>query len=300
MDVVSGNFAFDVKTGQVQGGASRQYLDPSISGEGTKVIMSDGQVVTYNPPPPQPVIPDHSKVKHLQKYYNRTDHNYFPMWLYHPSEPAVIAKSAQEAGEVYGVEWVETTEDERREYGLGSHRWKCSRGWQQKPFPKDIKFDPNNPVHGKNYIAAPAKPIDPTIAQNAMVEQLVTSLQSGNRDLLMQLAAIFAQAVGGSAPVLRDAAADLQTPVPAEALSSGHRAAMEAIKDDGERAQWESIAREANIKVDGRWSLKKLREYVTAELEKKAAPMTAESVVMEVAAETAPVADIPLVDFLGS
>ena len=39
--------------------------------EGMKVTLSDGEQVSWNPPPANPVIPDLSKIKQLAKYFNR-------------------------------------------------------------------------------------------------------------------------------------------------------------------------------------------------------------------------------------
>ena len=85
--------------------------------EGMKVTLSDGEQVSWNPPPANPVIPDLSKVKQLAKYFNRGGFQPYPAWFYHPTEEPAICKNAEEAAEI-GVGYREATEEERQRFGL--------------------------------------------------------------------------------------------------------------------------------------------------------------------------------------
>lgn len=147
-------------------------LDPEIAGEGQKVILSDGDQVSWSPPPPRPVMPDWSGIKSLSKYFNRTGLQVWPAWLYHPTENARLVKNAEEAGQL-GVCYREATIDERGRYGL-KHVWDWQDDSKWRPQPHSIpKFDPANPGQGKTYI--PSAP-NPTIAQNALLEALIPTV----------------------------------------------------------------------------------------------------------------------------
>ena len=63
VEVRQGDFKFDFASGAVTGPARREFLDPTISGEGTKVILSNGNEVSIRPSPVKPNIPDWSEYK---------------------------------------------------------------------------------------------------------------------------------------------------------------------------------------------------------------------------------------------
>ena len=47
-------------------------LDPEIAGEGQKILSSEGEQLSWSPPPVRPAVPDMSQIKRLQRYFNRT------------------------------------------------------------------------------------------------------------------------------------------------------------------------------------------------------------------------------------
>lgn len=261
-DVVRGDFAFDYGTGTVKGLSSpnRQYLDPEISGEGTKVILSNGSEVRWSPPPSKPVIPDWSEYKSIRHYFNRVDHQFFPCWLYHPTEAPVIVKSAQEAGEKYGVELLERTDAERAEYGGGKYRWKFNTQWRTTPHnivKAQIEASGKNleirkpdatemlmrALQGFKSNAAPPPDVDPVLLEEFRAFQNWKA-QRANADV---------------APEYR----------PSEEISSGSIADAE-IENSSDKEEWLAKAREAEVKVDPRWTMERVRHHVMRELRKRA------------------------------
>ena len=49
-------------------------------------VTLDGEQISWNPPPANPVIPDLSKVKQLCWHINRMDFQPYPAYFYHPTE----------------------------------------------------------------------------------------------------------------------------------------------------------------------------------------------------------------------
>lgn len=276
-DIVSGDFRFDTATKTVVSkGAQKAYLDPEIAAEGTKVILSDGTEITYNPPPAKAVIPDISEIKSLRKYFNRTDYFFFPTWMYHPTQPPAIAKNAEEAWTNFGVRLLERTDLERRQYGGGKYRWEMTKDWSTQPYDETPEpITPLNVGHGKNLVTGAP---DPLAAQNTLVANLIPTVTAAVVTAL--------KASGqGAAPSHIDqkewdeflafqafkktqAALDEQEgPLRGPRESNAHEAAMDTLRPDIERTEWETKAKEAGIKIDGRWSLDKLRKHVMTALE---------------------------------
>ena len=242
-------------------------LDPEIAGEGVKVIMSDGETVTYTPQPPKPVMPDWSGIKSIRHYFNRTDFKVWPAWLYHPTEEARIVKNEHEAAEL-GVCYRAATIEEKGRYGL-SHVWDWTEDslWRPKPYPSGArKYDPRKPEAGKEYIATP---------QSAM---------SANRELLntvlpeVTAAVVAALKQGGSVAPDNINAKDWdqflefqawkKTQEAADALLA-EEAPQESVLTAGtetsaedELAHWEAEAIRKGLKIDGRWSLERLKTEV--------------------------------------
>jgi hypothetical protein len=252
MDVTQGDFRFDVRSGKVTSSVAKNgYLDPVIANEGTRVILSDGSEISFNPPPVKPVIPDWSEYKSIRHYFTRTDYHFFPTWLYHPTEEPVIAQNAQEAFEKYGVHLLERTDDEQAQFGGGKYRWLFDRQWRTTPYDKKAKFDALNPGANKNYV--PTAP-NPQIAQHALIEQVVAAMSSGQNEFLKNL--LTAMGI-----------------VPANHTSQQEVSAAPALNAspvDDERVVWEAQAKELGLKVDGRWSLDRLKKEVTAAFDKRA------------------------------
>jgi hypothetical protein len=246
------------------------YLDPSIAGEGAKVIMSDGDVITYNPPPPRPVMPDWSTIKSIRHYFNRTDFRVWPAWLYHPKEAPRLVKNQDEAAEL-GVCYRESTIDEKGRYGRDHvWDWQDDCQWRPQPWPGTQKFDPNKAEQGKTYIASP---VNPTVAQNELAALLIP-----------QVAAAVAQALrasGPAAPASVDPAqwdqflqfqawqksaevvgGAMERASQPEAPVLGLQGGGAQSGPEAERAAWEAAADQKGIKIDRRWSLERLKSEV--------------------------------------
>lgn len=240
------------------------YLDAEIAGEGQKVIMSDGEVVTYHEPPPKPVMPDISGIKSLKRYFNRTGYSPWPAWLYHPTEAARLVKDAQEAMEL-GVCYRKTTDDERARYGIkDTWDWQEGSQWRSQPY-SVAKFDPKNPGAGKTYVASAP---NPTIAQHELVRELVP---------LVAAAVTQAMQAGGkvAAPGTADAK-EWQEFLEFQAWKKS-QAAVEGVSEStggnllgagagiaADREALEQRAAQLGVKVDGRWTIDRVRREVEA------------------------------------
>lgn len=240
------------------------FLDPEIAGEGEKIIHSDGEVVSWNPPPVKPVVPDFSGIKSLQKYFNRTGFSPWPAWLYHPAEPKRLVKNAIEGAEL-GVCYREATHDERSRYGKTAvWDWKEDSKWRPEPWAGRERFDPDNPGHGKTVIMGQANPVH---AQNELV-----------RALIPEVAAAVAKAMQGSASMSAPATVDpaeweafqqfLAFKKSSEVLGAHEAKARESnamsagLSPEQERELWLQEAEDKGVKVDGRWSLERIKSEV--------------------------------------
>lgn len=105
------------------------YLDPAIAGEGQRVDEfgnTEGEFL----PAAQAIIPQYEGLKKSKKYaryflpYGTPQRPFqpFPAWLYHPKQAAVLARSAKEAKDKYGIEYRATTAEERAR-GFPQHIW---------------------------------------------------------------------------------------------------------------------------------------------------------------------------------
>jgi hypothetical protein len=248
MDVETGNFQFDFKTGQVKSSVARNgSLSPEIAGEGQKVLLSDGSVVSFNPAANKPIVPDWSEIKSIKHYFNRTDFYAWPAWFYHPSEAPIIIKGPEEAWEKYQIRRRESTMDERARTSCGPYVWdwpeECK--WRPTPYHKE-KFDPRNPGYGKNYV--PEK-FDPALAQSAAIRDLVEALKGGGE-----------YPRSGLSPIDPALAAEFAA---FQAWREANREAEQPLKAiDPDRVEWEEAARRVGVRPDGRWSLEKLKAKV--------------------------------------
>ena len=245
-------------------------LDPEIAGEGQKVLLSNGETVTYRPPPVKAVVPDYSVIKSIQHYFNRTDGPYtYPSWIYHPTEEARVVRNEKEAAE-FGVRYRQSTHEERAQ-GFPTHRWEYAEGslWRVTPYPASIKFDPSRPGTGKTYMPAPP---NPAMAQNAMIAAVVSAVMAQMQD----------QGQPGAPAKVDQAQWDeflrFQAWQKAQALVAGAKQMAEdhpepsqgalgsALSQEQEWNLWEEEAKTKGVKVDHRWSLDRLK----AEVEKAA------------------------------
>ena len=273
MDVTSD---FNILGGLPKGSA-RTALSIEIAEEGAKVldgdriILSNGDVVAFTPPPAQLVIPDISSVKSLRHYFGQKGYQVYPAWLYHPTEKTVLVKNSKEAAE-YGIVYRKTTPDERNRYGLKDvWDWEEGSGWRPNPW-VEAKFDPKHPGSGKNVVyAAP----DPRIAQHDLVAALIPAVAAAVAQSL--------KATGPGAPASVDpsqweaflafqawqeaqkavtAAVDAETSEAAVEEPSQEALLQNALKPEQDRILWEEEARRLGVKVDGRWSDERLRTEV--------------------------------------
>ncbi len=240
------------------------YLDPEVAGEGTKVIMSDGDQVSWTPPPPQPVMPDWSQIKSIRRYFNRTGLQVWPAWLYHPVEEPRLVKNAKEAAEL-GVCYREATNDERARYGLKTvWDWKDDSQWRPQPHGV-IKFNPMKPGQGKTVIFSPP---NPAIAQNELLRDLVPLVTAAVVAAIKGNGA--ASAPGSVDPAQWDAFLQFQawqkTSQAVDEIGETTGNGALSLGGEDERAAWEKQAERKGIKVDRRWSLDRLK----AEVEKAA------------------------------
>lgn len=244
------------------------HLDPEIAGEGEIVHQGD-ENLGWSAPPKKLVMPDWSEIKSIRRYFGRTGTQVWPAWVYHPSEPARILQNADE-GMKLGIFYRKATIDEKGKYGIDAvWDWKEGCQWRPRPYQdaKETKFDPARPGQGKIYLAAPP---NPTIAQNELIRELlplvsaavVTALKGGaapaapaNVDAAQWDEFIKFQAWQKSSQAL-DLIAKEAPEVLAEQQAGG------VLSADEERALWLDEAKRKNIKVDGRWSLEKLKQEV--------------------------------------
>jgi hypothetical protein len=243
------------------------YLDPEIAGEGQQVIHSDGEVVSWTPPPAKPIVPDFSEIKSIRKYFNRTGFSPWPAWLYHQTEAPRLVKNAEEGFEL-GVVYRKANSDEVARYG--NHDvwdWSPESEWRPKPYPGTQKFDHKNPGTGKTVILSAPNPV---IAQNELV-----------RALIPEVARAVAEALGTArpnAPANVDAGewAEFQQYIAwkksqevivhqAEKAQDSNALAT-GLSHDQELSMWREDAEQRGLKVDGRWSV----ERIKAEIEKAA------------------------------
>jgi hypothetical protein len=274
-DVVT---AFDPKM-LLRSKAQVGVLSSDVADEGQSVhINSEGEAVSWIAPQAKAVMPDWSGIKSLRRYFGSHIHKAYPAWVYHPTEAPRIVKNAEEAAEL-GIGYREATMEERGRYGVKSvWDWTAECKWRPDPWPGAMKFDPSKPTHGKNYM--PSTP-NPVIAQNALLEAVIP-----------QVTAAVIQALksnGPAAPANIDSAqwAKFQAflayeksqeamdvikerlggDVEVDAADEGEGAATNALAGgsltpDEERKLWQDEAERKGIKVDGRWSLAKLKSEV--------------------------------------
>lgn len=280
--------SFDVTSdfnlaGGLPKGAAMQALDAEIANEGErvlegdKIILSNGEMVAYTPPPPKLVIPDLSEVKSLRHYFGRTGHQVYPAWLYHRDGHSILAKNAADAAKV-GVVYRKATRDEQNRYGL-QHLWDWEAGSDWRPSPwEEPKFDPRHPGSGKDVVW---KAPDPKIAQHALVAELIPAVAAAvaqslkangpaapaNVDPAQWQQFLEFQAWQKSQDVVQGAAAAiiadsaLGDARPADDVTEADPLAN-ALSPEQDRLLWEEEAKRLNVKIDKRWSLETLRAKV--------------------------------------
>lgn len=247
---------------------NKTVLSSDIAGEGQKVLLSDGTVSEYLPPPEKPVIPDLSHIKSIKHLFGVRPYVTFPAWLYHPDESPVIVRSDEEASR-YGLGYRSATDLERGKYRVEKlWDWTDDTKWRPEPWPGTMPFDPKRPGTGKTFVK---EDIDPIVAQNSLLNAVVPAVT----------AAVLAGLKGGAAPsapahidqaqwekflafeafqkssqAIEEVRATLSEPEETEEQMGAKISAAD------ERRLWEEEAERKGIKVDGRWSLDRLKSEV--------------------------------------
>lgn len=264
---------FNLAGGLPKGGAL-QALDPEIAGEGARVvsadriILSNGDQVSWTPPPEKLMIPDMSVIKSIRHYFGQKGYQPYPAWFYHEDGRKVLVRDHKEAAE-YGVVRRQSTQDERNRYGIKElWDWESESKWRPNPW-VEAKFDAKSPGAGKNVVySAP----DPSIAQNALVAQMIPAVAAAVAKSL--------QANGPSAPPTVDPSqwkeflafqawqktqevvAEVASDIVDQVDETTAEPSVNALLPEQERVLWEAEAARLKIKVDGRWSLERLRSEV--------------------------------------
>lgn len=276
-DVVS---EFNIRGGLPKGSAMRA-LDAEIAGEGQKVlgkgeniVLSDGSMVAWTPPPAKLVIPDLSEVKSLRHYFGSRGHQVYPAWLYHPTKDAVLVKDSSESAKL-GIVFRKATTDEQQRYGAKDvWDWEEGCDWRPQPYVA-AKFDPKNPGAGKTVVMGVP---DPRIAQNDLVAALIPAVAAA---VASSLKATGPAAPAGFDPEQWSAFLEFQAWQKTQEVVAGAAAAIgeamveeppqdgldlggagNALSPEQDRILWEQEASRLGITVDKRWSNATLRDKV--------------------------------------
>jgi hypothetical protein len=257
-------------------GATRT-LDSSIALEGMKV--TEGEQVTYTTPTGDRPIFDYSQIKKtkaadgtvidFQKYFHKKGYEAWPAWLYHPTEPPVLCKDQDEAAE-FGVYYRETTEDEKARFGglPATWDWMTDSLWRPSPYKGTQK--PDVKAYGKELqVAAP----NYLAQQNDLLRGLTAALSQNNNASSAQLQALMetflAAMMKGQATQVAPAETAVQAPseAPQSALSGEPMdervfETPQAMEDADERDHWISEAERLGLKIDKRWTLKRIQDTV--------------------------------------
>jgi hypothetical protein len=240
------------------------YADEEILKEGQPVLLDNGEEVMWNAPLPKPVMPDWSGIKSIQKYFNRRGFFPYPTWVYHPEHEPRVVKNAEEA-KTLGVIYRKANEDETARYGLKAvWDWLDGSKWRTTPYERDRAFNPAKPGPGKTVIHATP---NVHVAQNDLVNKLIPEVAAAVATALKM--------AGPSVPASVDPRewSEFQEFMAwkksSEAVNelAKHAEARpghdeNALSDEEERALWESEAVAKGIKIDGRWSLERLKTEV--------------------------------------
>jgi len=251
-------------------------MNPDLNAEWdavNKTVLSDGTEISINPPPPKPVMPDWSQIKPIRHYFNRQlKNNFWPAWLYnHANGEERIVKNADEAAEL-GVCMRKRTADEASRFGEGDvWDWKPDTDWRPTPKPKTRAYDPRRPEQGKEYVAAV---IPQATANRDMLNTVLPEITAAVVAALKQGGLVNPSNVDSKQwdeflafqawKKTQEAIEDVTKPeidVPAE-----HKKALETTMVlEGvpeEREAWLTEAKNRGIKVDGRWTLERIKSEV--------------------------------------
>lgn len=216
-----------------------EYLDPEIANEGESannwapgawtnaVPTSDDE---WQPDIEPPHIPDYSafkKHKHYRQYFRPHKYVPFPAWMYHATQEAKIVKSVEEV-QALGPEW------------------------SREPIVR--KMD----MTGKSL---PVKSETQRLAE--VVAQALASKQGTAPIDANAIAAVVAAVMSAMQPATPQKPAKVAAPDPEALMPSGGTVLAADVPevDEGiERKALLELAEKEGVKVDGRWSNKRIRE----------------------------------------
>lgn len=260
------------------------YLDQEIADEGMKVEMTAGEIPDTGLAP-RLAIPDLSRVKSVAKYFGRSGYVVYPAYIFNRMTGEEKIVRDQDEAAKFGVVFRKATNDERARYGRQwVWDWKDEGEWRPHRDGAALTKDGKPPrrldqEHGKTVIAPPP---NPELANHALV-----------RELMPQMAALFAQAIGGAnapgKPAEIDAkdweefqafkvwkAAAAASKVVAERVvesdaddddivltqEDGPLDEALALSPEQEKEIWLKRAEELGLKVDGRWGLDRIKTEI--------------------------------------
>lgn len=245
-------------------------MNPDLAAEwsgDTKVVMSDGTEIAYNPPPPKPVMPDWTEIKSIRHYFNRTyKNNFWPAWIYnHQTGEERIVRNADEAAQL-GICYRPTTQDEGARFGV-THvwDWKEDCHWRPTPMAKPRVYDPRRPEQGKEFIATPTpqstanRELLNTVLPEVTAAVVAALKQGGNVNPSNVDPKQWDEFLAFQAWKKTQEAIDI---VAAEVAAETETQGSGALPQVDERAAWVAEAEAKGIKVDNRWSLETLKERV--------------------------------------
>lgn len=265
--------------------ANLDFLAGETLDGGMKVTLSNGEQVSFQPPPAKPAIPDWSEIKSIRHYFHRKGFEPWPAWVYHPIEEARLLKNKEEGMDL-GLVYRKTSAEEQAKTGLiAQWDWEPGCEWRPRPFPKDIKFDPSK-THQHNGKEIVYKAKSSMESQNELLNAVLPQVTSA------VIAAMKASGVAGEAPKAINQndweefqkfqawkkSAEVATAAVAEVVASTELesdgsdeeddvayakiADINKLTEDQEWILWREEAKRRGIKIDKRWSLSTLRETV--------------------------------------
>lgn len=232
-----------------------EYLDASIANEGQSANGWNPDE-EWQPMMAKPVIPTYEGLKSIAKYFPQFSgipykHRVFPAWFYHAKEEPKLARTEAQATAL-GAKW-----------DAEEHRWSCAGEWKSKPFPR--KFDAKNPGTGKSLVGAGMNETDRQSTMIAAVVAAVTAQMGGK-----PAGATSALAQPPADPDMAEFIAfkawkALQAgETPSSEPNEGADAVTANLPEADEKKLLLEAAAERDIKIDGRWSLDRIK----AELDK--------------------------------
>lgn len=256
-----------------------EYLDPEIANEGEVATMPGDS--GFQTPMEKPHIPDYSWLKptdKLAKYFPHISgvpyrHRPWPAWLYHQTEPARLiqdsytredpprlVKTATDQAKELGVVFRKSTPVEISQ-GFPPFRWEFTGEWRSTPFgggPDPKAYGKTLPPPSQNEVIASA------VA--AAMRMAGTASPSGNVEMIGAVVAAVMAAMKAQNGTAADAASATQGSMAntTSALTGTPQQQPLALSPDEEKQVLVDAAKEKNIKVDGRWSVERIKE----ELEK--------------------------------